>query len=44
LSNKKIAALLFVSDATVRTHICRIFRKLGVGNRTELALRIRRSE
>lgn len=37
LSNKEIAAALHISEATVRTHIYRIFRKTGAANRTELA-------
>jgi DNA-binding CsgD family transcriptional regulator len=37
LSNKEIAAVLFVSEATVRTHIYRIFKKTNSKNRTELS-------
>jgi DNA-binding CsgD family transcriptional regulator len=37
LSNKEIAAKLHVSEATVKTHMYRILRKVGVGNRTELS-------
>lgn len=39
LSNKAIARELRLSDGTVRIHMQNIFRKLGVGNRTELAFR-----
>ncbi|WP_165367834.1 helix-turn-helix transcriptional regulator [Phytoactinopolyspora endophytica] len=35
--NREIAATLFVSVRTVETHLSRIFRKLGVRSRTELA-------
>jgi len=37
LSNPEIAARLFVSRATVKTHLVHIFSKLGVGSRSELA-------
>ncbi|ONI61192.1 hypothetical protein ALI44B_11985 [Leifsonia sp. ALI-44-B] len=38
LSNAAISRLLFVSSATVSTHVLGIFRKLDVSNRTEAAL------
>lgn len=37
-SNKEIAKELFVSELTVKSHIHRIFKKLGVMNRTQLIL------
>jgi len=37
LSNPEIASRLFVSRATVKTHLVHIFTKLGVGSRSELA-------
>lgn len=37
LSNKEIAAVLYISEATVRTHIYRIFKKTQSQNRTELS-------
>lgn len=37
-SNKKIANDLFISEATVKTHTNRIFRKLGLSSRVEAAL------
>ncbi len=38
LLNKQIAAEIEVSEATVRTHMTAIFRKLGVRNRTQAVL------
>ena len=38
LLNKQIAAEIDVSEATVRTHMTAIFRKLGVRNRTQAVL------
>lgn len=35
LSNKEIAAALFISDNTVKTHISNLFEKLGVNDRTQ---------
>jgi DNA-binding NarL/FixJ family response regulator len=37
LANKQIAQRLVVSTSTVEAHLTRIYRKLGVGSRTELA-------
>jgi DNA-binding NarL/FixJ family response regulator len=34
LSNKDIGRQLYVSEATVKTHLLRVFSKLGVGDRT----------
>ena len=36
MSNKEIAAALFLSPKTVEFHLGRIFRKLGVRTRAEL--------
>lgn len=38
LSNRQIAERLFVSQATVKTHITHLLQKLGLTNRTEAAL------
>jgi DNA-binding CsgD family transcriptional regulator len=37
LRNKEIAEKLFMSPATVKTHLTHVFAKLGVATRTELA-------
>jgi DNA-binding CsgD family transcriptional regulator len=37
LANKEIAAALHMSVHTVEGHLTRIYRKLGVRSRTELA-------
>jgi DNA-binding NarL/FixJ family response regulator len=34
-TNGRVAAALQVSEQTVKFHLCNIYRKLGVGNRTE---------
>lgn len=38
LANKEIAARLFLAEGTVKDYLQRIFHKLGVGNRTQLAI------
>ena len=35
--NKEIAAALFIAVSTVEAHLSRVYRKLGVRSRTELA-------
>ncbi len=39
LSNREIAAMLFISPGTAKTHIHNVCGKLGVQNRTEAAIR-----
>ena len=39
LTNKQIAAALFISEATVKLHAHHVYDKLGVRSRTTLALR-----
>jgi DNA-binding CsgD family transcriptional regulator len=39
-ADRQIADALFVSIATVRTHLRHIYRKLGVGNRSSLCRRL----
>jgi DNA-binding CsgD family transcriptional regulator len=39
-SNREIAAALFVSERTVESNLTRVYRKVGVRSRTELARRL----
>lgn len=43
LANKEIASTLFISEATVKTHLKTLFHKLGVNLRTEAAIEAVRS-
>ena len=38
-SNPTIAATLFLSEATVKTHLLHVFEKLGVSDRTRAVTR-----
>ena len=40
-TNAEVAAALFLADRTVASHLTRIYAKLGVRSRTELARRLR---
>jgi PAS domain S-box-containing protein len=40
-SNKIIAKELFITDKTVKTHLNRIYRKLGIASRYELAAKLK---
>lgn len=42
LSNKAAATELFISEATVKTHLVHVFQKLGAGSRTEAVAEARR--
>ena len=38
-SNKEIAKTLFITEHTVKAHLTKIYRKLGVTNRTAAAVK-----
>jgi DNA-binding CsgD family transcriptional regulator len=42
VSNPEIATRLYMSRSTVKTHLSRVYTKLSVGNRTELAAAVAR--
>ena len=39
-TNREIAAAMFISEKTVEKHMARVFEKLGVGSRAEVAHRL----
>lgn len=43
-TNRAVAAALFLSEKTVESHLARMYDKLGVRSRTELAVALRREE
>ena len=40
-SNKVIGKILFITDSTVKAHLTSIYKKFGVTNRTEAAMKAR---
>ncbi|WP_231568280.1 response regulator transcription factor [Novosphingobium malaysiense] len=44
LRNKDIAALLETTEGTIKVHLHRVYTKLGISNRTELAMMARTNE
>jgi DNA-binding CsgD family transcriptional regulator len=42
-TNREVADSLFMSPSTVQAHLKRIYRKLDVRSRTQLAARIKRT-
>ncbi len=40
-SNKSIAKILYITDSTVKAHLTAIYKKFGVTNRTEAAIKAR---
>jgi len=43
MRNREIGQALFMSVGTVEAHLTRIYRKLGVNSRTQLARRLERA-
>jgi DNA-binding CsgD family transcriptional regulator len=43
-TNAQIAAALFVTEGTIKSHVKHILRKLGAGNRTEAVAKFHRAQ
>jgi DNA-binding NarL/FixJ family response regulator len=41
LSNAQIAGRLYLSESTIKQHLCAVYKELGVRNRTEAAKTMR---
>jgi DNA-binding CsgD family transcriptional regulator len=41
MTNREVAAALFVSPKTVEANLARVYRKLGIGSRAELGSRMK---
>jgi DNA-binding NarL/FixJ family response regulator len=44
LTNREVAARLFLSEKTFERHLGSVYRQLGLRSRTELAVRMAREE
>ena len=42
LTNRQIARQLWVAETTIKFHLSRVYRKLGVANRTAAAMQLQR--
>jgi DNA-binding NarL/FixJ family response regulator len=42
LTNREIGARLFLSEKTIETHLTRVFQKLGLRSRTQVAAEVSR--
>ena len=44
LTNRSVAAQLFISPKTVEANLARVYRKLGISSRAELGARLAKTE
>ena len=44
LTNRNVAAQLFISPKTVEANLARVYRKLGINSRAELGARLAKAE